>query len=130
MEVRRSRFSRGLFFLLLFGIPRSPRWLVKKKRIEEAREVLRVIGEENFEEELQDIVHSIDTEHAASDALFSWKYRFPIFLAVSIGMFNQLSGINAILYYINDIFVARGLQQSFRRPASGGHRWHTISCSP
>ena len=57
-------------------------------------------------------------------ALFSWKYRFPIFLAVSIGMFNQLSGINAILYYINDIFYRRGLQQSLRRPASGSHRRH------
>jgi SP family arabinose:H+ symporter-like MFS transporter len=101
----------ALFFLLLFGIPRSPRWLVKKKRIEEAREVLRTIGQENYEEELQDIVQSIDTEHASSDALFSWKYRFPIFLAVSIGMFNQLSGINAILYYINDIFIAAGFSK-------------------
>ena len=43
-----------------------------------------------------------------SDKLFSWKYRFPIFLAVTIGMFNQFSGINAILYYINDIFAAAG----------------------
>src|SRR5712692_9495207 len=44
------------FFLTLFGIPRSPRWLVKKRRLEEAREVLRLTGEENFEQELQDIV--------------------------------------------------------------------------
>src|SRR5215475_6400808 len=102
----------ALFFLLmLFGIPRSPRWLVKQKRIDEAREVLRLTGEENAEQELQDIVQSIDTEHAGSDALFSWKYRLPIFLAVSIGMFNQLSGINAILYYMNDIFVAAGFSK-------------------
>jgi SP family arabinose:H+ symporter-like MFS transporter len=101
----------ALFFLLLFGIPRSPRWLVKKRRIAEARDVLRIIGEENFEQELQDIVQSIDTEHASSDALFSRKYRFPIFLAVSIGMFNQLSGINAILYYLNDIFVHAGFSK-------------------
>jgi MFS transporter, SP family, arabinose:H+ symporter len=101
----------ALFFLLLFGIPRSPRWLVKKKRVREAREVLRTIGEADYERELQEIVQSIDTEHAASDALFSWKYRFPIFLAVSIGMFNQLSGINAILYYINDIFIAAGFSK-------------------
>jgi SP family arabinose:H+ symporter-like MFS transporter len=100
-----------LFLVMLFGIPRSPRWLVKKKRIEEAREVLRAIGEEDYERELQDIIQSIDTEHAGSDALFSWKYRFPIFLAVSIGMFNQLSGINAILYYINDIFIAAGFSK-------------------
>ena len=60
---------------------------------------------------MQEIVHSIDTEHAESDKLFSWKYRFPIFLAVTIGMFNQLSGINAILYYINDIFAAAGFSK-------------------
>ena len=101
----------ALFFALLFGIPRSPRWLVRKGRVAEARQVLQTIGEENFEAELQDIVQSIDTEHAASDQLFSWKYRFPIFLAVSIGMFNQLSGINAILYYINDIFVHAGFSK-------------------
>ncbi|MGA9182518.1 MAG: sugar porter family MFS transporter, partial [Candidatus Acidiferrales bacterium] len=97
-----------LFFLLLFTIPRSPRWLVKKQKIPEAREVLRVTGEENYEQELQEIVQSIDAEHVSSDPLFSWKYRLPIFLAVSIGMFNQLSGINAILYYLNDIFAYAG----------------------
>src|SRR6184192_4979255 len=45
-----------LFLLLLFGIPRSPRWLVKKQRVAEAREVLRMTGEENYEQELQDII--------------------------------------------------------------------------
>jgi SP family arabinose:H+ symporter-like MFS transporter len=100
-----------LFFLLLFTIPRSPRWLVKKQRVDEAKEVLRVTGEENYEQELQEIVTSIDAEHIASDPLFSWKYRLPIFLAVSIGMFNQLSGINAILYYLNDIFAYAGFNK-------------------
>ena len=99
------------FFLTLFGIPRSPRWLVKKRRLDEARGVLRMTGEENFEQELQDIVESIDLEHTANESLFSWKYRLPIFLAVSIGMFNQLSGINAILYYLNDIFGRAGFSK-------------------
>ena len=100
-----------LFFLFLFTIPRSPRWLVKKQRVDEAKEVLRVTGEENYEQELQEIVASIDAEHIARDSLFSWKYRLPIFLAVSIGMFNQLSGINAILYYLNDIFAYAGFNK-------------------
>jgi SP family arabinose:H+ symporter-like MFS transporter len=101
-----------LFFLMLFGIPRSPRWLVQKQKVAEARQVLQWIGEENVESELQDIVASIDTEHGhGSEPLFSRKYRFPIFLAVSIGMFNQLSGINAILYYLNDIFAKAGFSK-------------------
>jgi SP family arabinose:H+ symporter-like MFS transporter len=102
----------ALFLTLLFTIPRSPRWLVKKQRIKEAREVLRLIGEQNYERELQDIIESIDAEHGLADEpLFSAKYRLPIFLAVTIGMFNQLSGINAILYYLNDIFAFAGFSK-------------------
>ncbi len=99
----------ALFLTLLFTIPRSPRWLVKKQRINEAREVLRLSGEQNYEREVQDIIESIDAEHGLADEpLFSAKYRLPIFLAITIGMFNQLSGINAILYYLNDIFAFAG----------------------
>ena len=53
----------------------------------------------------------IDVEHVVNDPLFSWKYRLPIFLAISIAMFNQLSGINAILYYRNDIFAYAGFDK-------------------
>ena len=101
-----------LFCFLLFFIPRSPRWLAKKRRIEEARDILRLTGEINYEKELQDIIDSIDAEHGhANEPLFSRKYRFPIFLAITIGMFNQLSGINAILYYLNDIFAFAGFSR-------------------
>lgn len=115
-----SGIPAAFFFLMLFGIPRSPRWLVKKRRVDEAREVLRMIGEEDFDAELQDIIASIDLEHAAQDHLLMWnwgrgslnpKYLLPIFLAVSIGMFNQLEGINAILYYLNDIFARAGFNR-------------------
>ena len=101
----------AFFFLALFGIPRSPRWLVKKKRIDEARKVLRLTGDENFDQDLKEIIESIDLEQTGNEPLFSWKYRLPIFLAVSIGMFNQLSGINAILYYLNDIFGYAGFSK-------------------
>jgi MFS transporter, SP family, arabinose:H+ symporter len=101
-----------LFLIMLFGIPRSSRWLVTQDRIDEARQVLEMMGTPNSEEELKEIVSSIHLERASrSEPLFSWKYRKPIFLAATIGMFNQLSGINAILYYLNDIFAAAGFSR-------------------
>jgi len=99
------------FFLMLFGIPRSPRWLVQKGRRDEARAVLEAIGEPDVERELDDIALSVRGMGEASEPLFTRKYRFPIFLAVSIAAFNQLSGINAILYYLNAIFARAGFSK-------------------
>ena len=102
----------AIFFLaMLFGIPRSPRWLAKKGRTDEARDVLRLIGEKDYESKLREIVESIDAEHHQHDSIFSRQYRLPVFLAVTIGMFNQLSGINAILYYLNQIFADAGFNK-------------------
>ena len=72
-------------------------------------ECFNEIGEDSPEEELGQIIESIDAEHAGDkQALFSRKYRFPVILAVLVGMFNQLAGINSILYYLNDIFERAG----------------------
>ncbi len=100
----------ALFFLLmLFFIPRSPRWLAMKNRTGEALNVLRLTGTENPEQELSEIVAAIHLERSSAvEPILQRKYLLPIFLAVTAGAFNQLTGINACLYYLNDIFAAAG----------------------
>jgi len=100
------------FLALLFGIPRSPRWSASQGRIDEALAVLKQMGEPDPQAELEDIREALKQEHAtANEPVFRWKYRFPLFLAISIGAFNQLEGINAILYYLPNIFASAGFSQ-------------------
>jgi SP family arabinose:H+ symporter-like MFS transporter len=102
----------AIFLVMLYGIPRSSRWLVTTNRTDEAREVLEMMGSPDSEAELREIMDSIHMERGmAAEPLFKRRYRLPIFLAISIGLFNQLSGINAILYYSNYIFAAAGFSQ-------------------
>ena len=100
------------FLILLYGIPRSPRWSVSRARIDEALEVLKLMGDPAPEQEVAEIQQALRESHAvANEPVFQWKYRYPIFLAITIGAFNQLAGINAILYYINTIFAKAGFSQ-------------------
>ena len=103
----------ALFLVMLYGIPRSSRWLVTTNQTDEALEVLKLMGTPNSEAELQAIIESVHMEQGMkSEPLFNGKYGLPIFLAITVGMFNQLAGINAILYYANDIFNAAGSSQA------------------
>lgn len=99
----------ALFFLLLFFVPESPRWLVKKNYIDKARAVLQKVGAENVESELGDIVASLKEQAGTGvTRLFQKKYRFAILCAVFLAIFNQLTGINVILYYAPTIFKEAG----------------------
>ena len=111
-QVGVAAFPAVGFLALLFGIPRSPRWSASQDRIDEALSVLKMMGDPDPQAELADIRAALAEEHAsAHEPVFRWKYRFPLFLAISIGAFNQLAGINAILYYLNPIFQAAGYSQ-------------------
>ncbi len=99
------------FLGLLFLTPNSPRWLVAMGRIEEARAGLNRLGTDtgNVETEIGEIKASLRAEGERSrEPLFQAKYRRPILFAIAIAAFNQLSGINAILYYAPRIFEAAG----------------------
>ena len=100
-----------LFFVLLFFIPLSPRWLMAKGREQEAALVLEKCGTDNgsVEEEISEIRASLDMESDhRKEWFFSVKYMKPILLAMAIAVFNQLSGINAVLYYAPHIFRMAG----------------------
>jgi MFS transporter, SP family, arabinose:H+ symporter len=72
-----------------------------------------MMGSPNSQAELQEIIDSVHLERGVKqEPLFNGRYNLPIFLAISIGLFNQLSGINAILYYSNYIFASAGFSSN------------------
>ncbi|MEI7909972.1 MAG: sugar porter family MFS transporter [Verrucomicrobiota bacterium] len=100
------------FLVLLFFIPRSPRWLVMRGKHAEALEVLGKIGLSHTDEQLAAIRDSVHLEQGQSSApLFVKSLSKPIFLAVAVAMFNQLGGINALWYYANTIFAMAGFSK-------------------
>lgn len=107
-----SAFPAVFFLAMLFFIPRSPRWLMSRGRRTEALQVLELIEGPRAQDELR-LIEQANRDDAAhqGEALFTRRLRVPLFLAISIAMFNQLSGINAILYYLNAIFAAAGFDK-------------------
>jgi MFS family permease len=101
----------ALYFFLLFAVPESPRWLFGKGQPEQAREILiKACGAEQAEEELHNIRQSFAEKapRVRVGGLFSRKMRFVIFIALAIAFFQQITGINAIFYYLPTIFTQAG----------------------
>lgn len=98
------------FFILLFFVRRSPRWLVKTGRTEEALRVLREVDpESNPEQTVAEIKESINTEVLSKNVyLFRKPYLKLVLTGIAVGMFNQFTGINIIMYYATDIFRSAG----------------------
>jgi sugar porter (SP) family MFS transporter len=103
------------FFLMLFITPQSPRWLIGRNRVVEAKEVFEKCGLDpvSAAQEISEIQASMDLgHHQMEEPFFCKKYAKPIMLAVAIAMFNQLSGINALIYYTAQIFKMAGYDKT------------------
>jgi len=105
-------FPALIYTLLIFTVPKSPRWLISKNRNEEAKKVLDLINPDGDAEKLMLEIKKESESHASGENIFMKKYRFPLILAFLIAMFNQFSGINAFLYYAPRIFEEAGLGES------------------
>ncbi|NOY47233.1 MAG: sugar porter family MFS transporter [Chlorobi bacterium] len=115
-------FPAAIYLLSVFFIPKSPRWLISVKNdIKGARKVLIKMGERNVSQKLKEIILSEKQELKREP--FYIKYKKPLILAFLIAFFNQLSGINFVLYYAPEIFNLAGLgseESLFNAIAIGG----------
>jgi sugar porter (SP) family MFS transporter len=111
-----------VFMLAILKVPESPRWLVMKKQaIDQARKILESIDPLAAEKTLSDIrTASALSQHNKKANLFSKSYRKPVTLAILFAVFNQVSGINAIIYYSPRIFEMAGLGTSSALLSSAG----------
>lgn len=105
-------FPALVYTLLIFIVPRSPRWLISKGKEDQAKQVLELIDPEGDATAFVESVRHESGNHKTNENIFMKKYRFPLLLAFLIAMFNQFSGINAFLYYAPRIFEEAGLGES------------------
>ncbi|MEQ9286132.1 MAG: sugar porter family MFS transporter [Cyclobacteriaceae bacterium] len=112
----------AIYFVSVLFVPKSPRWLITVKKDEQAaRKILSKMGVEDVERELAQIEQS--EENVSQSDSFFVKYKKPVILAFLVAFFNQLSGINFVLYYAPEILEMAGLaarESLFNSIAIGG----------
>ena len=114
-EVWRGMFGAemipaGLFFVLLFFVPESPRWLVERRRENEALGILaRIDGPETAARELTAIRRSLDGEEGTLRELLRPGLRTALLVGVGLSFFGQLTGVNIVVYYGPSIMREAGL---------------------
>lgn len=98
----------SIYTVLVLSIPESPRWLVSQSKIEDAKKIMKIVDPNQDPEILVSQMQDINAE-TPKENIFMKKYRFPLMLAFFVAFFNQMSGINAFLYYAPRIFGEAGL---------------------
>ena len=101
-----------IFTFLVISIPKSPRWLFLNNRQSEAEKIIRSLYSTKEAEGLILDITKDNQNITSSESIFNKKYSFIVMLAFLIAAFNQLSGINAFLYYAPRIFEEAGLGES------------------
>ncbi len=102
-----------IYTFMALTIPRSPRWLLLNGHHDEASKIVsQLYPDQSVEDIVSEIEESQQQHHDSKENIFMKKYRLPLMLAFLIAFFNQLSGINAFLYYAPRIFEEAGLEKS------------------
>ena len=98
-----------IFFILLFLVPESPRWLIKQNRQNEATDVMdKVYGQAISREVIGEIQNALKHESGTIKELFSPGLRVAMIVGIVLALFSQITGINAIIYYAPEIFKSAG----------------------
>lgn len=105
-------FPAIIYTIMVFGIPKSPRWLITKGYSDEAKKTLLVLNPEQDPTDDINLIIKAQKEKNTKETIFSKKYNTPLLLVIALAVFNQFSGINAFLYYSPRIFELAGLEES------------------